>query len=434
MLVYSYKDSPRLRYILNIILNELCGLSYDITTSSQHFTDFDGPGLNYSDKPLKKKSVWIIPYKLLFEDNIVNQNIIVGEWDKLKVFFKVSDEPDLPFDIFAASFYLISRYEEYLPFNPDKYGRYEANQSLAFKYGFLEEPIVNLWAAKLRQALKRVFPGLAFSVKRFEYISTIDVDSAWAYLHKGFIRTAGASLKSLLRFDFSDFKRRIQVLSGYEEDPFYVFDYLKGQESRYSFNSVYFFLTGGYGKYDKNISLKREAFRNLILDKLTYSEAGIHPSYNSNKKYDLLEQEVKSFSSVISSPVLKSRQHFLILRFPATFERLLKLGIRVDYSLGYSSYPGFRAGISNPFRFYHLPEEKETDLTLVPFNVMDVTLREYMKLKPEEAVARMKEIISKIRNVNGTFVSLWHNESLSETGHWKGWRRVYEEMLREIYD
>jgi len=433
LLIYSYKDSPRLRYILDILLSEILGVSYEITHNTQSFNDFRGSKINYSDKPLKNKAVWIIPHNILFENKIVKQNIIVSEWDNLKIFFKTSPESDLPFDIFAASFYLVSRYEEYLSFKADKYGRYEAPESLAFKNGFLEEPIVNIWAAKFREILREAFPDLTFPVKKFEYISTIDVDNAWAYLHKGFIRTAGGFLKSLVRFDFYDFARRLRTLSGADKDPYYVFDYLAEQERKYGFNTVYFFLTGKYGRYDTNISLKRDVFKSLILDKVKHSEAGIHPSYNSYKKSVILEQEIRKFSSLINRPVKKSRQHFLIIRFPETFKRLIKAGIIEDYSLGYSSVPGFRAGICTPFKFYDLSQEKETDLTLMPFNVMDVTLRDYMRLNPDEAINKIQEIVSKIKNVNGTFVSLWHNESLSETKHWKGWRRVYEEMLKTIY-
>jgi hypothetical protein len=430
LLVYSYKDSSRLRYILNVILNEILGISYNLTHSTQHLKDFTGPAINYSDKPFNKKSLWIIPHSILYEDKLVSQNIKVSEWNNLKIFFKTSSESDWPFDIFAASFYLISRYEEYFPFKSDKYGRFEAYESLAFKNGFLEEPIVNIWAAKLGETLQDLFTDLAFPVKKFEYISTIDVDNAWAYLHKGLPRTAGAFVKSLLRLDFPDFIRRFRVLSGYDADPYYVFDYLEEQERKYGFDSVYFFLTGRYGRYDTNISLKKDAFRNLILHKLKNSDIGIHPSYSSNKKSGVLEQEVKQFSSIINRPIKKSRQHFLILRFPETYKRLIKAGITEDYSLGYSSAPGFRAGICTPFRFYDLSQEKETGLTLVPFHVMDVTLREYIRLTPDEAIEKIKDIVSKIKSVNGTFVSLWHNESLSEKKHWKDWRRVYEEMIK----
>ena len=275
MLIYSHKDSSRLRYILDVLLAGILGISYDITHDTQHFKEFSGPKINYSDNDFQDKSLWITPHKILFENKIVNQNITVSEWDNLKIFFQTDSKCSLPFDVFAASFYLVSRYEEYLPFKADKYGRFEANESLAYKNGFLEEPVVNLWTLKLKQILQGVYPGLTFPEKEFKYISSIDIDSAWAYLHKGFARTAGAFIKSLIKFNLSDFKERLRVISGYNEDPYYVFDYLKEQESKYGFNSVYFFLTGRYGRFDKNISLKREVFKNLILEKIKISDARI---------------------------------------------------------------------------------------------------------------------------------------------------------------
>ena len=433
LLIYAHKDSSRLGYVLDILLTEILGIPYDLTHDTQQFKNFSGPKINYSEKPFRDKSIWIIPHPVIFEKNIIKQDITVSEWDGRKIFFQTPCGGSFLFDIFAACFYLLSRYEEYLSFRADKYGRFEAAQSLAFRNGFLNEPVVNQWAEKFRNILIATYPGLTYQSKDFKYISTIDVDNAWAYLHKGFLRTTGAFVKSILRFDFHDFIRRLHTLSGADRDPYYSFDYLKEQEGKYGFNSVYFFLTGKYGRYDKNISVRREALKNLILDKFKSAEAGIHPSYNSNKKYDILDQEVSEFSSLINAPVKKSRQHFLVIRFPETFRRLIKSGIKEDYSLGYSSAPGFRAGICTPFKFYDLSEEKVTDLNLIPFNVMDVTLKEYMGLQPDEAINKIKEMVLKVKNVNGTFVSLWHNESLSETGQWKGWRRVYEEMLRTVY-
>jgi hypothetical protein len=433
LLIYSYKDSSRLRYISDILLTAILGMPFELTHDVQRFKNFDGPKINYSEKSFGDNSLWITPHPIIFRNNIVEQEITVSEWDKLKIFFQTSPGCGFPFDIFAAGFYLVSRYEEYLSFTADKYGRFEADQSLAFRDGFLDEPVVNLWAVKLGNVIAEMYSGLAVRNKEFEYISTIDIDNAWAYLHKGFLRTAGAFVKSVLRFDLHDFGKRLCTLSGADEDPYYVFDYLKEQESKYGFNSVYFFLTGKYGRYDKNIPARKEVFRNLILDKFKSSEVGIHPSYNSSRKSGILDQEVRNFSSIINTAVKKSRQHFLVIRFPETFRRLINSGITEDYSLGYSSAPGFRAGICTPFRFYDLPEEKVTDLTLIPFTVMDVTLKEYMRLGPDEAINKIKEMVSKVKNVNGTFVSLWHNESLSETRQWKGWRRVYEAMLKTVY-
>ncbi len=52
------------------------------------------------------------PVALLFEDNIYPQDIKCFEINFHKVFYET--EGDLHFDIFAATFYLLSRYEEYV--------------------------------------------------------------------------------------------------------------------------------------------------------------------------------------------------------------------------------------------------------------------------------------------------------------------------------
>jgi len=44
-------------------------------------------------------------------------------------------------------------------------------------------------------------------------------------------------------------------------------------------------------------------------------------------------------------------------------------------------------------------------------------------------ILMIKFIIDKVKKVNGTFISLWHNESLSEKWRWKGWRIVYDRLL-----
>ena len=98
--------------------------------------------------------------------------------------------------------------------------------------------------------------------------------------------------------------------------------------------------------------------------------------------------------------------------------------------MGYASRTGFRAGTCTPFLFYNIHLEETTSLRVYPFTVMDVTLKDYLHVTPEQAIDRVKKIIDEVKNVQGTFISLWHNESLSETGEWKGWSRVYTEMLK----
>ncbi len=99
--------------------------------------------------------------------------------------------------------------------------------------------------------------------------------------------------------------------------------------------------------------------------------------------------------------------------------------------MGYAEKSGFRAGICSPFYFYDLDTEQETKLKVIPFTVMEATYKYYEKTTPEIAIEQITDLMQKVKDVKGTFVSVWHNESLSDEGIWKGWKTVYEEMLKE---
>ena len=119
------------------------------------------------------------------------------------------------------------------------------------------------------------------------------------------------------------------------------------------------------------------------------------------------------------------------LRFPETYQNLLKVGILEDYSMGYADDIGFRAGIATPFYWYDLENEQATALKIHPFAVMEVTMQQYLQLSPEEAVEQVKPLIAATKAVGGTFSTLWHNSTLSNIEEWEGWRKVYEKIIKE---
>lgn len=339
---------------------------------------------------------------------------------------------DLPFDLFSACFFLLSRYEEYLPFEPDRYGRFEADQSLAFRIGFLEEPVIDQWLKLFKKSLGQKFPDLVFPAKSFHYISTFDIDNPWAFRHKGLLRNMAGGLKAIWQTRYSDFQQRLAVLRGSMQDPFDNYAYIRSIEMKHNFTSLFFFLFGDYDKLDSNFARNTLYFKKLVQQIGKDHQTGIHPSLRSNYQARLLPIEYNRYSTILDKPPVISRQHFLILRFPETYRGLIEMGIKEDYSMGYASYPGFRAGTSSLFNFYDLTAEYETDLVIFPFAAMDVTLQQYLSLTPHEALDRIKNISQQVKQAEGTFLSLWHNESLSGQGIWKGWREVFEGMVEEI--
>tara|TARA_B110000444_G_C18845694_1_gene601824 strand:+ start:1258 stop:2562 length:1305 start_codon:yes stop_codon:yes gene_type:complete len=430
ILVYSHIISPRLRYAFNMLFIQFLGAEVSYTTKIEEFISFEGPKLSYTKKNLGNE-LFFKSHELLFEKGISEQNVQVSSWKGLPIFFEHSSPSVLPFDLFAASFFLLSRYEEYLPHIKDRFHRFPAEKSLAFQYGFLKTPIVEYWLKELLVLICEKFPDFHFKKRAFQFINTIDIDNAFCYREKGFFRTIGATLRSISNLDFKDFKVRLQVLMGRRKDPYDTYDYLLSMQKKYGFESIYFFLVGDYGLNDKNINYTNKNFQILIKSMADYAKVGIHPSWASNSDSKKLANEVKRLGDILNREVIYSRQHFLRLDLPVTYRRLIDLGILEDYSMGYASQVGFRAGTSLPFFFYDLDMEIQTQLLVHPFAVMDGTLNEYLQLTTDEAQYLVKEIMDSVKEVNGRFVSLWHNETLTENRHWDTWKKVYEYTLEE---
>ncbi len=429
MLAYTHKISPRNRYMFRLFFQELLGTNCSLTESKAEFDEYEGPKFSYSPSALGEE-LHFESVPLLFESGIKEQHVTVSDWKGGKIFFPTGKKSALPFDPFAASFYLVSRYEEYLPHIRDSHDRFDAKESLAWKNGFLTIPVVNQWALMVAEVLQKHFPGLVFPGQKYAYVSTIDIDNAYAYREKGMMRTLGGYLKDLLKFDFTNINDRTKVLLGLKKDPYDTYDFQFAIQKKYKLKTLYFFLVGDYGLNDKNLPIESRKFQSLIKTVGDYAEVGVHPSYGSNEYPERLKREVSRLGNVLHREVTNSRQHFLKLSFPDTYRNLIDLDITDDHTMGFANEIGFRAGICSAFNFYDLDQEVETKLRIHPFAIMDATLKYYMKVPPERAIEVIGPLIEEVRKVNGTFVSLWHNESLCNEKQWEGWLKVYEEMTK----
>lgn len=430
ILVYTHQISPRVKYVFNMLFKQFLGCEVNFTSQVEEFIASEGVKISYAKNPLGSE-LFFRSHPILFEKGIVDQDINVRTWNGQKVFFEQGENSALPFDVFAASFYLLSRYEEYLPHFKDRFQRFPAKESLAYQNGFLKIPIIEYWLKELVEVIQHKFPNFSPIQRQFKFVNTIDVDNAYCYLEKGVVRSIGASIRSILNFDFDDVAKRVKVLLGKEKDPYDTFEYLLKLQKKHQFESIYFFLLADYGHNDKNIAVTSKRFQALVKSMSDYVKVGIHPSWASNTHSNKLTKEIKRLEGMVNREVVRSRQHFLKLDLPSTYRRLIDLGIREDYTMGYASQVGFRAGTSLPFYFYDLDMETQTQLLVHPFAVMDGTLNEYMELPVDDAQYLVKELIDRVKEVQGVFISLWHNETVSDNRHWEEWKQVYEYTVQE---
>lgn len=418
--IYSNKTSNRLNFILKFIFSEFLNSPYTLINSKDDFNSISGIKINYSNEEIES-TIQIIPHLLLFENDIKHQTIKVDSTDQYK-FFK-TENGGYGFDLFSACFYLISRYEEYLPYKKDEFGRFPAEESLAFKEGFLENPIIDYWLINLAALLKIKVN------KNFNHSPIIDIDNAFAYLGKGLVRNLFSALKDI--FKGNGIKERVNTLNEKQKDPFDTYEALQKIHQQFNCNPIYFVLVGNYGAYDKNVPFSSPEFKQAI--KNLDGEIGIHPSYQSNQHPEKIKIEKERLENITGKEVRISRQHYLKLNLPDTYNHLIEAGIGKDYSMAYPKHIGYRASTSQPFHFFDLKENIEKPILIHSTPIMDTTLNLHLKLNPKEAISEIIKISEQAKSTKGNLLTCWHNETISNFQNWKSWQEVYPKAMAQIH-
>jgi len=430
ILIFAPEVTPRLEFSAEFIFRTILGVDVLYSTDLAEFKLSELPKINYSGTN-SSSGLFLKAHSMLFEKTISKKNLENVDFQHVKLFFPTSDDSFLPFDAFSVIFYLLTRYEEYLSEMNDNHDRFIDSENILVKLGLHQTPIVDQIAYWIADAISSAYPSFQVKKRSFRLLTTIDIDNAWAFKNKSLPISAGGMAKTALTGKWDELVQRTSVLLRLQSDPYdtyeYILDICKGRLDRL----LFFFLVGDRNQYDKNISHKNNSFRKLIVKIASQCEVGLHPSYSSNEKPWMFETEKERMENIVGHSVSRSRQHFLKLKFPQTYQTALKAGITDDYTMGFASIAGFRAGTCTPFPFFDLEKNRQTKLMIHPFQIMDVTLKDYMNLKPEDAWYITENLMNEVKQVNGTFVSLFHNESLHNIDQWQGWRYVFEQILNK---
>lgn len=431
LLIYTPIISNRLKYVLDNIFREHLGIEHGLTDDVETYKQYQSsPKFTYAETKTAD-GLFLYASSLLFQNDIHEVSLSTSVTNDTPVLFAHNNKDSaLSFDIFAAIFYLLSRYEEYLYKEKDEYGNFDFRQSILYKLNSLDKPLVEIWIELLKDVLKKNFPQLQFKEKSPRYALNFDIDVAYAYTNRGVYRTLGGLTKKLATLKFSDLKDHALTLLHLKKDMFDTYEYIFGENK--NGKAFVFFNMGSYGKYDKNPSWKNKKFQELIRSIHSKYSVGLHPSYASNNNKKLLFEEKKKLEAITGQTITLSRQHYLKLSLPETYRNLLEASIQKDFTMGYYLYYGFRAGTCNPFYFFDLQANKATELLLYPFAVMDGTLNDVLKLSPENAKQIVSQLIDTVKKYKGVFIPLWHNSTLSESDNWTGWRTVFEHTIKEL--
>ncbi len=403
-------------------------MACEYTADNETFRGAAGPKINYSDQDFGPETWSILPSGFLSGYDRLDWEKVVTRTGTLR--FPLTSAG--AYDPLAQVFFCLSRCEEYQPFQADRHGRFPAFASHAHRHGYLHYPLVDRVAAELADELQRRFPGLQLSNAAAAIEVTYDIDLPWAYRHRGW-RGIASGLRDALCGRPRRAAARAATLLGRRDDPFDQFDRLHHLHRDNGVPARYFWLLSGREtRFDTNPPAGLSAQRELIRHVVERYPVGIHPSYATTDRPELIAGEIARLAEITGAPVTASRQHFLRFRLPATFRALAAAGIKDEYSMGYADAVGFRAGTAHDFPWYDLEREETTGLTIHPFAAMDVTLRNYLQLAPPAATLKLKELAEEVRRTGGTFRTLWHNSSMDEESGWGDYFAEYRRVMEDF--
>lgn len=429
ILIYTPHLNARISYAFDLVFKTVLSSDYEFTTDLESFHQSSLPKIAYS-KTKVECAVFIASDELLHETEIKNHSeVLHTNFLNKNIFFPTNISSFLPYDLFATIFYFATCYQEYLPFETDKHQRFRAEQSLLYKNKLLDKPYLNHLIYEFSIKLKSAFPQLEFKKRNINFLSTIDIDNAYAYANKGFKRNVGGLMKDLFLLKFSNINKRLASLLKSDNDPYNTFDLINSFSEESKTALQYFVLIGDYAEYDKNPHHTNKEFQQLLKSLSLKHEIGLHPSYESYNNLDKINIEKLRLEKIIDKTITSARCHFLRIKFPDTYQTFINEGIADDYTMIYASQCGFRTGLCVPYKWFDLSKNEETKLTIHTSSMMEGILRDYNKLSPTQAQEIINTTMQEVITFGGEFISIWHNDSFVESQ--KEWIEVYKKLLNK---
>lgn len=330
-------------------------------------------------------------------------------------------------DIFASSFFMLTRWEEYVNRDRDNHERFESKNSLGGRCDFLNRPIVNEYLEMLKNMLLVLDNTIIFYQRYPKLYLTHDIDYIykWDSPTKFFKSLVGDILlrKSIKQF-LNTISTYVKVKANLQKDPYDTFDYLMDMSEKAGVKSYFFFMAKGLTCYDNRYKSHSTNLKNLI-QKIKDREhfIGIHPSYNSFNNTEQFKMEKKELEENFHTEIKFGRQHYLRFEVPDTWQIWEDNKMEWDSTLSYSDHEGFRCGVCYEYSVFNIKTQEKLMLKERPLIIMDMSLLGYQKLNDKMIIKRLNIYMNTIKKYQGDFVLLWHNSSF----------KIDQHNLKDIY-
>ena len=308
----------------------------------------------------------------------------------------------LPFDLFAASFFFLSCWQEYAIKERDGKGRIQLKSAIQQKLGIIRTPIVNEYL-KLFENYARSLWGKQLEYKKMPGNSNLfitlshDVDHVdWTF--SKYVKSLRANRREIDK-SFSCF---IDIAKNccFKKDIFYK---LKEIEIEYGVLSTNYFLS--------DYNTEHKEFVSSFIRSLEDSgfEVGHHISDKSIFE-GLLKEDRARFRNY-EKKIYGERVHTLRYEVNDLFSQLENSDYCYDSSLLFAEDMGYRTGFTYPHYVYNPNEKKTFKIMTIPLNLMDTTLVEgkYLGLSDDKAFSELYSYFNRIIAYGGVFSVLFHH-------------------------
>lgn len=423
-------------YLAKVIFNEMMGLEYKpvlddnlngyqcvlpngsiVEVCDDFFSKIGAEGSYLTLRSIPENICWLNAESLHGDKLPVlygNTEVII---DQSKIFFGS--------DIFATVFFFITRFEEFVSGVRDKHNRFPGSESLAYKFNFLDRPIVDEYIEMLWQALIKLDGSLTRKTKCGKVNVTCDVDWPYDPRLKNFKHAVmssasylinekkiGRSSKCLLRYFLN--KIGIKQKDTYRE----AISWIMAVNEDVGNKVTFFFIPEKTSELDSDDTLKDRKLSEILNEISSRGhDVGMHPGYNSSRDPIVFSQTVVGFLKALADEKIEpssigNRMHYLMWDMKTTPQLVESHNIGYDSTLGFSDLAGFRCGTGHEFTMFDLSSGKALSLKQRPLIAMESSIisKRYEGLgytkKSYERFSKLKENALKY---GGNFTLLWHN-------------------------
>ncbi|MGH9716746.1 MAG: polysaccharide deacetylase family protein [Candidatus Acidiferrales bacterium] len=334
-----------------------------------------------------------------------------------------TDRVECTVDLLLVVLLILSRWEEMAATEHDNHGRFASKQSLAFKHGFLQRPIVDEYGLAFEQVLKFLNPSWRTPERRVRAKLSHDAD------HVGIPFQPKNVLRHMARGSAVNTWRDMWGwLPDCEPADLRAVREIVSITREHQLDSAVYWMASLPSSRDSGYDPRHRKIRRVI-DGLREQgvESGVQPGYNTFRSPEKLRREINSLREVLGDGPLGGRQHYLRWCLD-TWIHWEMCGLAYDSTLCYADHLGFRAGTCVPYRPWLLSLNRAADLLEIPLLVMDRTLLGYMNLSEEQSLDAVRSCVSRCQIVGGVFTMVWHNNTLLEPKY----RSLYMKLLNVI--